>query len=87
MKNKKPNLEPVDLTRCQAERQRGSFMSLGPVPYIRCENQAAYVATEKKVDPKYGAKPAMSLCGECLKVFKQQMPKGCAKIEPIKARK
>jgi len=64
-------LEPIDASRCQAEKKEGSFMTFGPRQYIRCSNKPTWVAVEVKDGSFYGA---MSLCDDCKKVCEIQMP-------------
>ncbi len=68
-------ISPVDYKQCQAMKKGGSFMTLGPRPWFRCENKPLVVATEKKRG-KDGQRGKMSLCAECLSVFKKVNPGG-----------
>ena len=70
-------MTPIDKERCQAEKTNSqSFMSLGGnCKMIRCENKPNFIATETKADAE-GLKGSMSMCVDCLKVAKKQLPKG-----------
>ena len=76
---------PIDKKQCQSEKSNGySFMTLGGVPgMIRCTNKPKYILTENEPDPKDGLIGSMSLCEECLAVFKKQMSKDYATIKEI----
>lgn len=63
-------LTPPDLTRCQAEKRAGSFMTLGPRPMERCESQPTVIATERRKGSD-GRKGSMSLCEACQGVLVQ----------------
>lgn len=65
------NLEPIDTTRCQAEKKEGSFMTFGPRRFVRCEKKPAWVAVDVRQGVFYGA---MSLCDDCKKVCEIRMP-------------
>ncbi len=54
-------LTPPDPNRCQTIWLGGSFMTLGPRPWVRCEKKATVIAQER-------AQPRgkMSLCEEHL---------------------
>jgi hypothetical protein len=65
-------LEPPDLERCQAERKDGSFMTLGPRGWSRCEAVPIVVVTEKKPPPGSKLKGSMALCGPCKEVMIKQ---------------
>jgi hypothetical protein len=70
---KSSSLTPPDLKRCQAEvPTKDSFMTLGgrPGKRVRCSNKPQVVVQET-VPGKDGLKGSMSLCGDCLVVFKQ----------------
>lgn len=67
---KKAKLTPPDPKRCQAESR--SFMTLGP-GRVRCSNTPTVIITEKKPGPD-GQRGSMSLCAECLPVFKKEHP-------------
>jgi len=71
-------LEAIDSQRCQAEKKEGSFMTLGPRKYIRCQNKPTWVAVDIRAGSFCGA---MSLCDECKKVCEIQMPS--AKYQPL----
>lgn len=65
------NLEPLDPTRCQAERKEGSFMTFGLPHLVRCRNKPIWIAIEVREGNFYGG---MSLCDECRKVCEIQVP-------------
>lgn len=65
---------PPDYDRCQAETRPGSFMTLGPRQWVRCPNPPTVISTELVPDPKDGQRGSMSLCDECLAVFKKRFP-------------
>jgi hypothetical protein len=48
----------------------------------RCTNQPTIIATETKTGED-GQKGSMSLCEDCLKIFKQKFPKGYATFKKI----
>ena len=75
-------LAPPDKKRCQAEKLSGSFMTLGPRHMERCTNLPTVIATEKKPGED-GQKGSMSLCEDCLEIFKQKFPKGYATFKKI----
>jgi len=79
--NSKP-LIPPDYKRCQAEVLPGSFMTLGPRVWKRCHNQPTVIVEESSPgeDGKIGS---MSLCEDCLKVFKLKYPKIPVNIKKI----
>ena len=79
----KVTLIPVDLVQCQAEKQHGTFMSFGPVKFVRCKRKAVFVATENKPAAD-GAIGSMSLCEECAEVAKAQFGKDYMTMAPIK---
>lgn len=68
---KEEKLEPIDASRCQAERRAGSFMTLGPRPMVRCTNVPTWIAVAVKEGRFDGA---MSLCGDCKKVCELELP-------------
>ena len=77
-------LTPPDLERCQAEIPiRHTFMTLGGRPgHLRCGAPPTVVATE--IEPgKDGEIGSLSLCGDCLVVFTEQLPDDFATIAPI----
>lgn len=78
----KMSLTPPDKTRCQAEMLSGSFMTLGPRHLERCTNRPTVIATETNPGED-GQKGSMSLCENCLKIFKQKFPKGYATFSKI----
>ena len=79
----KKKLTPPNKRRCQAMKPNGrSFMSMGGVgKLIRCTNKPVVIAIEKEkgIDGKIGS---MSLCEDCMKVCKKDMP-GMAIYNPI----
>jgi len=64
-------LEPVDVSRCQAEIKEGSFMTFGPRQFARCEEKPIWIAVDVRQGVFYGA---MSLCDDCKKVCEIRMP-------------
>jgi len=56
----------ADLARCQCEWKAGSFMTLGPRPWVRCDKAPTVVVRELALP--FGE---MSLCDEHLDAFKQ----------------
>lgn len=71
MGTKKQKLIPPDPERCQAQILEGSFMTLGPRSYIRCKTKPSVVIQEKQPG-KDGQRGAMSLCPDCLQVYKKK---------------
>lgn len=61
-------LVPPDLKRCQAEHKTGSFMTLGPRTWVRCDAVPVFLAVEL-VAAKDGQRGAMSLCLACAEVM------------------
>ena len=66
-------LIPVDLNRCQVEELEGSFMTLGPRSYVRCEEKPVLVVSEI-VPGKDEEKGQMSMCAKHYKKFKEFKP-------------
>jgi len=64
-------LEPIDSSRCQAERKTGSFMSFGLPGTVRCKNKPTWIAIGIKEGKLDGA---MALCDKCKKICEIQMP-------------
>lgn len=64
-------LIPPDFKRCQALIRGGSFMTLGPRPWYRCESAPHWLATERRVGND-GQKGAMTVCDDCAKVMVAQ---------------
>lgn len=62
---------PIDSARCQSEFKEGSFMTLGPRKYERCESEPTWVAVEVQDGKVMGA---MALCDECKAVCEKEMP-------------
>jgi len=81
-KREQVKLVPVDPDRCQTEHLGGSFMTLGPRTMTRCENEAIYIANEKKPGED-GVVGAMSLCEDCLERFHKALGKDFAVISKI----
>ncbi len=81
-----PSLTPPDLNQCQATPNVlgwGPF-SLGPMPKpIRCEKRAHFVIVENKPTHRDGLIGAMSLCGDCLALFRKYRPPTFAKTHVI----
>ena len=73
-------LIPPDKKRCQSVITKGSFMTLGPRPEVRCDGVPVAIATEK--NPPMGS---MSLCAVCLPICKRQI-RGQATYKMLKAR-
>lgn len=67
-------LGPVDVSRCQAEKKEGSFMTFGPRGLVRCKEKPIWLGVEVREGMFYGA---MSLCDDCKKVCEIQMPNVC----------
>lgn len=66
-------LEPADLTQCQAEKPTGQnafTLGIGPV-HKRCQEIPVVIVTEEKAGED-GQKGSMSLCADCLDVFNAQ---------------
>lgn len=61
-------LVPPDMERCQAMHRPGSFMTLGPRAWTRCEAKPDFLAVElvAGVDGQHGS---MSLCLACAEVM------------------
>ena len=78
-------MTPVDPKRCQAFSKQGSFMTLGPRNWERCELSPAVILSEIKPGLD-GKKGSMSLCEDCLLVFKKLNPdwKKCVTITKLK---
>lgn len=74
MKSETVKLIPPDKKQCQCEKPNGhTFMSFGGVPgRVRCTNKPAVIITEKQPSPQDGQCGSMSLCSDCLAVFKQR---------------
>jgi len=83
MSGEKEDLEPVDVSRCQAERLEGSFMTFGPRKYIRCNNSPIYIATENIPRDSYGVRGCMSLCEKCVDIMKASLGKDYASVQLI----
>lgn len=70
---KERKLIPPDPQRCQAEKMPPySFMSLGPPHRVRCTNEPVALVAETVCDDQ-GLCGSMTLCAECLEVFKKQV--------------
>jgi len=69
-------LIPPDKKRCQAEKPNGvNFMTLGGRrEMVRCSNKPTVIITETKPGED-GQKGSMSLCPDCLIVFRDQCPR------------
>lgn len=81
-----PTLVPVDLHRCQCfpNMMRWSPLSFGPKPRpLRCENTATHVIVENRATHDDGRIGAMSVCDDCLALFRQHRPPTFAKIHKI----
>lgn len=77
-------LEPVDETRCQADKPNGhSFLTFGGVPgRVRCSERPTHIITEAK--EKDGVRGEMSVCPECLAVASAQLGAGYFSIKAIR---
>lgn len=62
---------PPDTERCQVERLEGSFMTLGPRRMVRCDRAPTVVVKEVQTDAKDGERGSMSMCDQCLDVFRK----------------
>lgn len=62
------DLIPPDYERCQAEFLSGSFMTLGPRSWVRCDKVPVFLAVEL-VAGKDGQRGSMTLCLDCAKVM------------------
>lgn len=60
-------IEP-DVKRCQVEEIEGSFMTLGPRSYIRCDAAPTVIVTENHVQDD-GKQGAMSMCARHYEKF------------------
>lgn len=80
---KKDPLIPPDAKRCQFEHRPGSFMTLGPRSWVRCEAKPDFVAAEIK-NGKDGRKGSMSLCSKHAKLMLEQEEfRGRVRLTPI----
>jgi len=75
------DLDPADVSQCQATRLAGSFMTLGPRKQVRCSEVPTCVMLENEPNPKDGQRGYMALCPSCYVVFVQQM--GADHAHPI----
>lgn len=64
-------LEPIDVSQCQSEVKKGSFMSFGIPSHERCVNAPVYIAVDVRDNVFYGA---MSLCEKCKQICGIQLP-------------
>lgn len=76
---------PPDIAQCQCQPNvlDWSFMSIGPMPRpVRCKNKPTVTVHENKPgrDGKCGA---MSLCADCLALFKKHYSEDFATIIEI----
>jgi len=81
-----PTLVPPDLKRCQVQPNMLSWspFTLGPKPTpVRCTNVPHFVGVENKPAERDGRIGAMSLCGDCLVLYRKHFPPTHAKIHPI----
>ncbi len=76
-------LEPVDLNRCRAEIKEGSFMTLGPRKFVRCNSIPKYIALENVPGPD-GLKGSMSLCEPCSEMLKKKLGENFCTLQEIK---
>ena len=61
-------LIPPDPKRCQVEELEGSFMTLGPRSYVRCDAAPTMIVTENRVQDD-GKRGAMSMCAHHYEKF------------------
>lgn len=66
-------LIPPDKERCQVEELEGSFMTLGPRSYVRCEEKPILIISEVKPGED-GKKGEMSMCAAHYEKFKEFKP-------------
>lgn len=78
---KKAELTPADPERCQAEEKEGSFMTLGPRSWHRCDAKPTVIIAEVQPGAD-GLKGEMSLCEKHYDVFKGQA-KGVFQARPV----
>lgn len=77
-KKKKVAIEPLDRRRCQGERRKVNFLTLGggscndPNNTVRCKNSPDWAAYEIKY--KRGQQGRMSMCQKCREIFQRQDP-------------
>jgi len=78
-------LIPPDTERCQAEKPNGvTFMTLGGrQELVRCSSKPTVIITED-VPGEDGQMGSMSLCPECLLVFREQCPQMSVTVTLIK---
>lgn len=81
---KKSALIPPDLDRCQVEWKDGSFMTLGPRQWVRCDKPPTFVAKVKEPG-KDGRRGSMAMCDEHRKVYEERSP-GTATFHKITTR-
>lgn len=78
-------LDPPDLTRCQAELKPSySFMTFGRPSWVRCDEQPNFLATEATAgkDGRFGQ---MSLCWNCACVAVETLGRSALVLEEINA--
>lgn len=89
-KKKLEPLIPPDTEQCQAEHTAPTnFMTLGGPPVgtmVRCKNKPTHLLKENKPDED-GRRGSMTLCDECLAVFKKEFPASFATITPLKKKR
>jgi len=76
-------LEPVDVSRCQAERSEGSFMIFGPRKKTRCNKIPVYIVTENIPRDSTGVRGCMSLCETCVGIMKATLGEDYASLQHI----
>jgi hypothetical protein len=84
---KQKPLTPPDTAQCQADiPNQNTFMTMGGTSpnrkYIRCTAKPTVIVHEMMAG-KDGRRGAMSLCGDCLKVFKAQKGTPPVRVEPL----
>jgi hypothetical protein len=57
----------ADLKQCETMIRGGSFMTLGPRPWVRCENKPHWIGTDK------ASGETQSLCDDCAKVAVKEL--------------
>jgi hypothetical protein len=76
------DLIPPDPNQCQALIQEGSFMTLGPRPWVRCTSKPTVIATERKAGSD-GERGSMSLCDSCKGAMIEKLGHSFADFAPI----
>ena len=76
-------IEPIDVSRCQATHKPGTFMTMGPRGWHRCQNVPTIIVVEKEIQEGETELGAMSLCDSCLVKMKEILGKDLANIFEI----